>query len=423
MKKVRFTPLSRAALCVSLCGCGADLLVGEQRCYGEGVVCRSDAPTLGMPSVEGIIQWDVIPTRSVEPTWIYDPGSEFVQFGPQLARAPDRGVWLQHSNGTANELLRIDADGEPVELHALNYQGQLSVDDELNPILLARLPSGQLVRTVLDPRGEALDLPVGREPLVTPGKGPTLHFVMAGPEGRVRIAKYNALDYYVAEYDLLGELLWKQSDFRGARLPSTANASYQAIGLSDGSIAVGLPKQASFTDSAGGSVTATTQGITLIGPDGNVRWDMSLTSNLGAVQLFPGNDGSVGFATRWHDSLGVMLLDRDGGQIAVWSAFRAGYHNLNGSTICADPAGDLYLLARTGTRRKPVPTVCRMLASDPHAEVVCLSVPGARQLDVEGDTLTLSPMVAPEPGAVVFSIFEFDPERAASVWRVVRVDF
>lgn len=413
--------LSHAAALLLLASCNGDLLVGERRCYGEGIDCSSDAPTLAPSSGDDVLQFDVSPARSVEPTWIYEPPIEFSWGERQLGPAPGGGVWMSHSSSTARELQRISAEGEPVESHPLNYEGRLSVDEELNPSLLTLL-NGYLIRTVLGPQGEVIEQPIGREPLVIGNKSPTLNILMAGPEARVRVARYNAQDYYVAEYSPLGELLWKQTEFRGVRLPATAAVSYQAITLSDGAIALGLPKPGSIAFP--GIESGAGQGITLIGPDGNVRWDMPLGGAATNTQLMaPAIDGGLMFVTGRGDGLEVLLLDRDGGPVAHWSGLRIGFHSVTAAAACTDSAGDVYVLVLTGERRKPMPTVCRMRGNDPRAEVVCLAVAGVTQLVSESASQWMGPMVAPEPGAVVFSRGELDFESEDRSSRLVRVDF
>lgn len=46
MKNVLPSALPLAAISVLSWSCNADLLVGEKDCYGEGIDCDSDAPTL-----------------------------------------------------------------------------------------------------------------------------------------------------------------------------------------------------------------------------------------------------------------------------------------------------------------------------------------------------------------------------------------
>jgi hypothetical protein len=431
MKELNFKPPSRAALCLLLCSCGGDLLVGEKRCYGEGVDCSSEAPTL--PPLAGeAVAFDVEASRNVEPVWIYDPPIERSSWGPtQLAPAPGGGVWAYHASET-HTLERINAEGEPVELHLLNYGGMLSVNDELSPILLLGLSSGHVVQTVLGPQGEVLEQTVGRDPIVEVGRGSFVHFLIAGPRGRVRSAMFRTRGSYLAEHSPLGELLWKQTELRGARGfppedPSDVSvaASYRAVTLSDGAIALGVPKDGPIqfgpAESFGGQWDHA-QGITLVGADGNVRWDKAVNTPTYSVLLAPGPDGSVVMASG-DFALNVVLLDRDGNESGRWVGQRAGYFGPGALALCSDASGDIYALALTGKRQEPLPTVCRMRGSDPSAEVVCLGVEGLALIPLETAGLTLASMTAPEPGAVVFSVEQRDVANETSNTRLVRIEF
>jgi hypothetical protein len=277
MKELNFKPPSRAALCLLLCSCGGDLLVGEKRCYGDGVDCSSQAPTLvSTASTMTGSSFDVVATRSVPATWIYDlPVEPPFLADTGLALAPGGGVWLLYDLAKL-KLERVNAAGEPVESHPLSLPAYLWVDDELSPVIVSWL-YGYVKQARLSPLGEVVEWTTGYIPPVAPHR-----FFVSGPERRVRVAEFLQRGSYLAEYSAQGELRWKQSGLRDARdFPFEAGASgvapaaaYQVVALSDGAIAVGVPKARPEALRAyplwglGGIDDGRAQGITLVEPDG-----------------------------------------------------------------------------------------------------------------------------------------------------------
>jgi hypothetical protein len=412
--------------------------VGEKHCHGEGVDCKSDAPTLEPPYDEPVpgSEFDMAPSRGVAPTWVYDYPHEYPSSPRlQLAPAPGGGVWSFYEN-PRDELQRVNAGGVPVESHALTGPGALWtlwVDDELTPILLG-WNNGYIRQTVIGPLDEVVTWTVGYiEPLPSPP------LLIPGPGGRVRVGVFQQRSSYVAEHDALGDLRWQQSDVRDARdfpfedsAPELGpNASYRAVLLSDGAIAVGMPKnwRGDLTLGLPGSSSSLQiehgQGITLVEPDGNIRWDIVLSDATLSMLLAPGLEGSVIYATAQPVSRAayIRLIDRDGKLRAGWLGRRDGYYEAMPSAICSDPAGDIYTVSLSGGRKAPVPTVCMLSASDPSSAVVCLGVEDVAPSDDGNFAPWISAMIAPEPGAVVFSILHVDVETRTSVARLVRVEF
>jgi hypothetical protein len=431
MRAARIARLPRAALCLLLCSCGGDLLVGEQHCYGDGVDCKPDAPTLAPPRPgDNVSGFSVVPSRTVEPAWVYEAPIAPPSLVAQLAPAPGGGVWTYRIHGEVGELERINAEGEPVELHQLRYGGTLSVDDELSPILLLRLPSGQLVQTILGPQGELLERTVGNDPIFQPGSGFFTELLLAGSEGRVRTAMFREQGSYLAEYSPLGELLWRQSEVRAARAfpfdhQDIRTVSYRAVALSDGAIALGVPKDGPIrVDYEGGYTTwEEAQGITLVEPDGNIRWDIALSTPTFGMLVAPGLDGSVVFSAGSDAFLDVTLIGGHGKPLGRWSGARTHYYGVTAWALCSDAAGDIYALVLTGDRLTPTPTVCRMRGGDPSAEVVCLGVEWVAPLPSAQGAVMLGSMTAPEPGAVVFAIEQSDIASGSSAQQLIRIEF
>jgi hypothetical protein len=444
MNDLRFAPLpGAAALSLLLCSCGGDLLVGEQHCYGDGVDCKSDAPTL-VPYDENFDSagFGVTVSRSVAPTWIYDHPVEYpYNAQTQLALAPGGGVWALHT-ALMVELQRINAQGEPVESHVIATPGTLSVDDELRPAVVVSW-LGRAIRTTLGPSGEPVEWMSSQ---LAPGAAPML--MTNGPGGRIRLAVYERRGSYVAEYEPPDELVWKQSAVRDARdfpfeAGEPAYASYRMLVLSDGSIALGVPKKGprelSPTPellglSGLGDAPERAQGITLIEPDGNLRWDIVLSEVSDTMLLAPGPDASVVYASNpsaernaTFYSPGVVfvrMIDRDGALVASWLGLRSGFHDVTPMALCSDAAGAIYAAFLTGERAAPVPTICRMNAHDAHGGVDCLGVEDVLLTATNGGLQpTVVGMVAPEPDAVVFSLAQSDAGNERAITRVVRVEF
>jgi hypothetical protein len=424
MKNMPCGPAPGAALLLLLCGCGGDLLVGEKRCYGEGVDCASDAPTLGFPYSQATpgSNFDVGPSRSVAPAWVYEhQGSGW----PQLKPAPNGGVWVLYSTGTI-DLERLNAEGEPVESHALGRLGFLSVDDELAPVVLS-WRDGHIVRTTIDPLGEVFEWRIGHFPTMS-----ALSLMTNGREGRLRLAVFDERRSHVAEYSPLGELLWKQSAVRDARdFPfedlgpgRTPTASYRMVTLSDGSIAMGVPKNGRRDMQAGIDEPDPMQGITLVEPDGNLRWDTVLGEATFSMLLAAGLDGSVIYASDGFPlGMAIVLLDRDGQAVAIWTGQRFDYYPVTPLAICSDSAGEIYAVAIGGERDAPVPTVCRMSASQADAEVVCLGVEDVFVTQTgEVSQSTIRTLTCPEPGVVVLAVDRTD-DASGLVSRLVGVEF
>jgi hypothetical protein len=198
--------------------------------------------------------------------------------------------------------------------------------------------------------------------------------------------------------------------------------------LSDGAIAVGVPKarpealRAQPLWGLGGIDDARAQGITLVEPDGNIRWDILLSRPTSSMVLAPGTDGSVVYSIHDANFIHVVLIDREGTVVGGWMGLRLGFHEVAASAICSDPAGDIYLGLLTGDRKTPMPTVCRLSTTDPSSEVICLGVEDV-VLPVGVASPEISAMVAPEPGAVVFAIEQPDYENETAIARIVRVEF
>jgi hypothetical protein len=433
MRMVRRETLYGAALCMAVWSCGSDTLIGEIHCYGDEVDCASDAPTLG-PIGDGVVPgstYDVVASRTVAPTWVneFSAGSY-----PQVVSAPDGGTWALFWTTQGSTLQRIDADGELVGSYAVSGYGNLFVDEERNALVLApsiMRDTASVSSFAVDAQGEV------SEHKIDIAHPPAGAYVAPGPAGHVRVGSFAAQGSYVAEYGLAGDLLWKQTGVRDARdfpfedleAGLTPNVSYDLLTLSDGALAVGVPK---YIDNVPGFTVGRTQGVTLLEADGNVRWDFWLGSKPSVtLRMTAGRDGSVvvTHASPYGDdgSAWTMVLGRDGEVLARWQGGRVGYHSAIAQALCADAAGDIYIAMLSGERDAPLPTVCRMRSSDPSAEVVCLAV-DVPPLDTEGDPSELLPaytgaainsMTAPEPGAVVFAFAKFGDRSI----RLVRIDF
>jgi hypothetical protein len=423
MNDLPFGRAPGAALLLLLCSCGGDLLVGEKHCHGEGVDCDSDAPTFGLPYNQATpgSGFDVVPSRTVAPAWTYEQqGSGW----PQLKRAPGGGVWVLYSTGTI-DLQRLNADGEPVESHTLGGLGFLSVDDELAPVVLSRR-DGRIVRTIIDPLGEIFEWSIGHFATMS-----ALSLMTNGPEGRLRLSVFEERSSHIAEYSPLGELLWKQSAVRDARDfpfedlgPGMApTASYRMVTLSDGSIAMGVPKNGRNDVAAGISEPDAMQGITLVEPDGNLRWDTVLGPASFSMLLAAGLDGSVIYASDGFLGMAILLLDRDGQVVASWLGQRLDYFPVTPLAICSDSVGEIYAVAMAGERDAPVPTVCKMSASQPDAEVVCLGVEDVFVTHAgEVSQATIRALACPEPGTVVLAVDRLG-DAGGLVSRLVAVEF
>jgi hypothetical protein len=424
-----------AAACALLWSCSGDPLLGENRCYGEGVVCKSEAPTLTGWGVAGSpvpgSTFDVVAARTVTPTWVYDFPCEFpCSTLPQVASTHNGGVWAAFFGGSSStsELQRIDAEGQLVESHPFANYGTLSVDEELNPVVLGWW-TGQLSHFSVNAQGE----PVQRIVRDLEPNGPGYRVFAAGRGASVLEGRFQEQGSYIAEYGLQGELRWKQTELRDARdfpfedlgVGMSPLVSYGLVALSDGAIAVGVPK---FTEGVPGLAPSRTQGVTLLEADGNLRWDAFLEASPSTVLMSAAPDGGLvvtglgNFSS--SDRPAVRVFDRHGDLLALWMGMRVGYHDAHIWALCTDPAGDIYTFVVTGERDAPTATVCRMSTSEPNAEVVCLGVDGGLHLSHPALNLNLRVgMAAPQAGSVVLSFEENDQDNDIGASRLVRIDF
>jgi hypothetical protein len=165
------------------------------------------------------------------------------------------------------------------------------------------------------------------------------------------------------------------------------------------------------------------QGITLVEPDGNLRWDTVLSQATFSMLLAAGLDGSVIYASEGLLGMVIILLDCDGQIAAIWQGERFDYFPVTPLAICSDSAGETYAVAIAGERDAPVPTICKMSASQPDAEVACLGVedvfftkPG------EVSPSTIRALTCPEPGVVVLAVDRTD-DASGLISRLVGVEF
>jgi hypothetical protein len=398
-----------------MCACSDEaLLLGELHCPGKS--CDAGAPTLGLPLDEQLqfLTYDVTP-RTVEPTWVYElPESATCVIQP----APQAGVWVMVYS-TSVELVRLDARGQ----RELSYKLQgadLFVDDALNPELLSYDGLG-VTSSSVDARGETASNSIRVSERRQTGMG----FVVPGPGGGVRIANFAKAGSSVSAYSASGQMLWRQTGLRDARdfpfedlgAGHVPAASYGVAPLSDGALALGVPK---YVDQISGLQVGRTQGITVLEPDGSVRWDRWFGGPPAfGVLVHAGLDGGVLVANATLLSSTTLLIDRDGAIVSSWTAQRVGYYDVSAHAIAQDAEGDVYVATLSGERDMPMPTVCRLRRDD----AVCLALEGVPISSVgprASVTLQIRDLVAPEPGAVVFSIQEPGLSRPV---RIVRVDF
>jgi hypothetical protein len=407
-----------------LCSCGGELVVGENRCYGEGVACKSDAPTLSIygDDVPSATEFDVAAARMVTPTWIDDLPCEVGCGVPEIAPAYDGGLWAATFDGPS-ELHRLNAEGEIVDTVALSQFGWLTTNEDRDALLLSWGGTGPSY-TLVNGRGD-----VARRELTASGlTRPPLAWQLApGPDGGMRLAAFEEHGAYVAEYDGLGELVWKQPDLRVADVasapPGTSPLTYsQLLSLSDGALALVLPLHT--TPPAGLVGLSFAQGVVLLESDGNVRWYLEV-GQVSSVLAASGSEGSLVLA--FPDPLGdtaILHVDRDGNVAGRWTARRVGYYGWIMAALATDAAGDIYMLGMSGERDTPVQTVCRIHSSDPAAEPACL---GVDALDLPANAIyglnANQRLVAPEVGAAVFTLNHANVGEMHGTSRLVRVDF
>jgi hypothetical protein len=415
-------------------------VVGEDHCYGDRVSCASDAPTLAITPSSNTpgSDFQVATTRLIEPTWVYELPGTSSSTNVDIVPAYDGGVWARESSFETATLDRINAVGELVDTQPLNSYGSLLVDGETLDALVVGSGSYQRVNE----RGEISQYPLAR---IEPARS-YMWQLAPGRDGGVRTALFRERDAYVADYDPLGTLVWKQSDLRPAQRVLAEDGSdlikgmpvFRLVPLSDGALAVLLPKSGTLPGLFGGSTIDRGQGVTLLEADGNVRWDVLVGPPAEAETLAaPGPDGSLVLVARGLSvDPTILLLDRDGALTARWVARRVGYYADVVTAICTDPAGDIYTLGVSGERGAAVATVCRLSARNLSADPTCVGVNGVTPRDI--DDVNFAPpaagelpfvrviqgLIAPEAGGVVFTVHEQDAGLAQTTHsRVVRVDF
>jgi hypothetical protein len=431
MRRTSVRTVASALAWLLLWSCKGEFVVGENTCYGTSVRCGSDVPALYAfeDTAAQVTHFDVTATQLVKPAWVYD-----IQCGScsllQMAPAYGGGVWLTVDDDHF-ALHRIDAKGETADLQPLPYLGILSVDEQLDAVV-----AGYPGYVRVNGRGELSEyhLPAIERRAIA---------LIPGPDGHVRVSALEKRKSYVAEYDGGGELVWKQSDLQVpdyAFDPEPAGYSaniFKLILLRDGSLAAFLPMDGtpiSKRTSLAGLDRG--HGVTLLEADGNVRWRMYLGPSdtlasggvnvgpgLPAPLVAPGADGGLVMAFASSGAL-ILVVDRAGNITARWAARRVDYYEDIVDFLATDSAGDIYTAGLSGPRDAPLVTVCRISASEPSADPVCLGVDDLRLTNDDGILSgTIKNLVAPEPGSVVLSLESYGSVAAMDSVRLVRVEF
>jgi hypothetical protein len=414
---------------MTVCACSDQpLVLGELRC--AGTVCDRDAPTLsGVAEIDQPWRlYDVVAARTLPPSWVYELPLPQAAL-PNLRPAPDGGVWVSYAGTPAATLLRLDGEGQRVASYPFEPYGALFVDDTLQPRILSY--DVHMASTfAVDAEGAT---PINAFKFASSRPTDQTSAVLTA-EGGVRAALFSEEGSYVAAYAPSGELLWKQTEIRDARdfpfadlaAGLTQPTSYGLVSLSDGALAVGVPKN---IEGVQGLTGAHTQGITLLEADGMLRWDFWFGGAPSFnVLLAAGLDGSVIASNASNLSASTLVIDRDGKVIARWTATRADYHSVDSHAIAQDRDGDVYVATLSGARDTPMPTICKLPLREPEVEVICIAVewptlgnwhsgPGATI------GLQIRNLIAPDPGTVLFSVLQSGATDDDWRMNVVRVDF
>ena len=405
-------------------GCGGDPIVGKDRCFGEHISCNSDAPTLREPDLFEPLQhtFEVVSSGALEKSWTHRLDAD--RYVMQVQPAPDGGVWTLLGGGEIKrELRQLDADGAVLASHLVPFLPvpDLTVDAKLQPSVTGWNPEGATY-AALTGSGELHAQTIATH-IHWGGEGRAL--VSSAFDAGATLALFTPDESYVARYAADGQLTWQQTDVRDARKYPFADAirgpeaNYALVPLSDGAVAVGVPKY--ITESTGVTV-GRAQGITVLEPDGNVRWDIWFPSAPPSAMLIqPGADGSLlaaytGSLEGTHAST-IVALNRDGEVVASWTALQGEYSAVP-AALCSDATGDVYATFLTTEHDRSPIAICRMRSSAPDEAVACRVLEG-----FEGwPWVMLGGVAAPEPGAIVLAYSTASPEPDfPEVAEIVRV--
>jgi hypothetical protein len=424
--------LSRIAACLPLWSCGDDLIVGEDRCSGAGVVCDAHAPLFHVDDTAApFTEFDVVAVQSVPSDWARDVPCKGLCVGAQLAPAYDGGVWIVVGTGDESYVLhRFAADGEIADSQPLASYGTLTVDGYSDALITSWLDAAHPGYTRVNGRGDLSRHAFGA--LV--GAANSLRELAPAPDGGLRVALVQQHGSFVAEYEELGDLRWQQSELRVSEYafkmasdgPRT-DSFLRLVPLTDGALAVVAPLNGEPSAPQAGAPTPLElgYGITLLEPDGNVRWHLYVGPPVSSVLAVPGVDGSVVLAAPNSPAdVSIMRVDRNGTIAGRWTARQAGYYDQIVEDLACDPAGDIYTLGLGGERNAPLATLCRIRASDLDAAPLCVTVEG---LTLDSGLALASDrsirLVAPAAGSAVFSVEHLDPETRVRTTRLTRVAF
>lgn len=427
-------------LCGSLHACVSEKLLGDN---SVPITLEGGAATVqgGLDDESGPIRFDVTADRIVSPSWRYD----FVCDGPcagppDVQVAPDGSLWAARLGGyvggprtpqPADDRLvfvHLDARGEELARYALTTPMSAAADSG-SPLLLDQSGRPYVFRwptTSNEPNPTAFALRLRGEQIEQQSLPAGFHqgeteYVAGFPDGSF-LEFMSDLAVKAARFSASGEKLWQADDLRAIPMQDGSRAPAGPVYLSDGAVVFdGLHK-------AGPIDAETGLGLTVLGPDGKVRWDMRYYFAYGHPfkELAAGVDGQLimaGVGSPDQD-LGVFVYDRRGTLLRSYRGARVSYHPVGPRALAVDENGDIYVALVVGERNDPKLTVCR-LSEQREQPARCLALglvaPGSRSENAVPLPFLTPRMEVIEPGAVVLALSHVEGTDARL--SVVRVDF
>jgi hypothetical protein len=376
-------------LCAALEACAQEALLGDNRTIAASA--DGGAPSIqgGFDDGRGPVRFDVSEQRLVAPTWRYDfdCGGESCARSADVSVAPDGGIWAALLGGyialspgqtravdtSELVLVHLALDGKVLAEHsrsvtssALSEWGSpLSIDEDGRPFVL-RWPT---LANKPYPPARVIWLE-GEQLLERPLPGGIAKedtSLLAGfPDGSL-LEFSTQKEARAVRYSVEGERLWRAKDLRA--LPQSQggspNPAPPVVFLSDGSIVLsGLAK-----------TTGVGAGLTVLGADGDTRWDMTHPLSGSLQQLAAGPDGGLLLAgmSAVDQDLGVFAYDRSGNLLRSFRGARVGFHTVAPRGLGCDQNGDIYVAVVVGSRSRPLLSVCKLGMQD-DATPLCLAL-------------------------------------------------
>jgi hypothetical protein len=398
--------------------CAQDRLLGEDSCFGPNTQCKSDAPTLSPLTLESR-PFDVVASRTLTPRWMTPLPCDAEYCGLELGTSTDGSTWANVSEGRGGTLVEV-RDGVIQQEYGRTISAFLLMDEARQAHLMRWESDERLHMASLEPDGTLSERRMPTAPL----DPHTVRLVSLESDGSVTLASFAAAGRFAARYDAAGGLLWQQDQLRTARRfpyedlgPALApDAAYGLLPLSDGSVAIGLPKYTG-SDAAERGLAQRSAGVTVLDRDGNVRWDAALAGTLEASRplLAAGPDAMLAVTFGSQDNLLVMAVDSAAAVLAVWLGLRVGYHTLIPHALCVDEAGSIYVALTTGERDARRHMLCKFDSRAPESEPVCAALELPDPLQPQDDRLAglgfgIAGLSCATPGQVVVAPQPYGPD-------------